>query len=124
MENNELLILTEKLQMLTNTFFEQFQTTKTTGERGDFYKTVKPFADEVKVLNDKWKLLALKWVEETKPKYIHPLQIENCYEQIETLSIQAFYPETSKSRFLHYLQTVRYILTTILDELSNEKIKK
>src|SRR5690554_4560488 len=119
-KQQHLVSITKELYSLTDSLTEQFEQTKTTGERGDFYNTVKPFADEVKQKIDLWQELSLQWVAMEKPKYIYEHQIKSVYEQIEMLSVQVFYPETSKSRFHQYVQSVRYILASMLAQLSND----
>ena len=116
-DGTELRILTEKLVAYMEMAARTFQQTKKSGEKGDFYREVKPFADEVKETNDKWLKEATNWLEENQPKNMFIKQIHSTYDQIETLSIQAYFPETSQTRFNNYLQSVRFILKNILDRL-------
>lgn len=114
-------LLTESVIEYIDQIDEFFKEVKQSGEKKDFFEVVKPFADEVKVINDQWKLAAMEWIEETRPKNINMKQIESANEQIEMLSVQAFYPDTSKTRFINYIQSVRFILNSILDELKKQK---
>ncbi|WP_077213764.1 YppE family protein [Bacillus dakarensis] len=116
----ELQLLTEKIISYLNTIEDKFQEVKRTGEKGEFYSEVKPFADDVKEINDRWLKSATAWVEETMPRNLFPKQIESAHEQIEMLSVQAFYPDTSLTRFKNYLQSVRFILTTLADLLQKK----
>ncbi|MDZ5473217.1 YppE family protein [Bacillus sp. 31A1R] len=105
----------------TEVFLNKFTYAKENGTKGDFFHEVKPFADEVKLVNDQWKDVATKWVLQTRPKNIYVKQIESTHEQIETLSIQAFYSDTSRTRFINYLQSVQYILKVLLAELEKRE---
>lgn len=114
----------QQLSDLTNKLFEytlyisnKYEEVRASGVKGDFYAEVKPFADEVKIINDKWKMAATEWILNSRPKNIHVNQIDSAHEQIETLSIQAFFPETSRTRFINYLQSVQYVLKVIISEI-------
>jgi Bacterial domain of unknown function (DUF1798) len=116
----ELISVTEELIALVEKMMGEYKRRRETGEKGDFYKEVKPFADEVKDRNDKWKELSLSWIETERPKYLHPPQVLNTYDNIEMLSVHCFFPESSYNRFISHHQSVRYVLQTILDNLSDE----
>lgn len=113
----ELLLLTEKLIVYMDIVANKFQEVKHTGEKGEFFSEVKPFADEVKVVNDQWLKSATAWIEEARPKNLYVKQIQSTHEQIEMLSVQAFFPDTSLTRFKNYLQSVQFILKTICDQV-------
>jgi hypothetical protein len=87
----------------------------------DFYQTVKPFADEVKPVNDAWKIDMTLWLKENSPKRLNINQVNSTSDQIEQLSVQAFFPETSKSRFLNTQRTIEFFLTEVLLELNHKK---
>lgn len=115
MMEKDLRTLTETLLAYTDTCLERFEKAKAEKVKGDFYTEVKPFADEVKKINDQWFELATNWVMEEQPKNLYAKQVESTYEQIELLSVQAFFPDTSRTRFLNYFQSVRFILSRILE---------
>ncbi|MFE8702194.1 YppE family protein [Cytobacillus sp. FJAT-54145] len=117
MDTVKLNNLSEKLLSYMDFIEGRYQEARKSQEKGDFYTEVKPFADEVKAINDAWKEEAASWVRVERPKHIHFKQIESAYDQIEMLSVQAFYPETSRTRFINYLQSVKYILKVMVDEL-------
>lgn len=114
-----LLTLTKKLLDYMEFISKKYDEVKISGVRGDFFTEVKPFADEVKEINDKWAELAASWIELNRPKNLHVKQIESSTEQIEMLSVQAFFPETSKTRFVNYVQSVRFVLTSLIAQLEN-----
>ncbi|MFB6466045.1 YppE family protein [Cytobacillus sp. Hz8] len=94
----------------------QYAKAKDGGIKGNFFEEVRPFANEVKEVNDKWREWARVFVKERKPRYINQNQIESAYDSIEMLSIQCFYPDTSRKRFVDQLKSVEFILTSILNQ--------
>lgn len=116
-KKDHLYSLTQQQLNYTDHFLKTFEKVKLSKVKGDFFSEVKPFADEVKEVNERWRHLAITWIKETRPKHLHEKQIESTYEQIELLSIQAFYPDTSRTRFINYLQSVRFILKSLIDYL-------
>lgn len=117
----ELINLTKRLLNYTFSISERYVRTRDLQESGDFYKEVKPFADEVKLINDQWKSEAVQWITLNRPKNLFVQQIESTHENIETVSIQAFYPETSKTRFTNLIVSSQYVLNRFLQTL-NEKM--
>lgn len=118
--STSLLALTNKLLEFTEQILEKFEEVKKTKEKGDFYEEVKPFAEQVREVKDEWQTLAKEWIEAKKPKYLHVKQIESASEQMELLSVQAFFPETSRTRFINYWQSARFILTSLKELLEKE----
>ncbi|EIJ78640.1 hypothetical protein PB1_13819 [Bacillus methanolicus PB1] len=96
--------------------FEEIKESKTDA---DFYQEVKPFADETAKLNNQWKKAAIDWITKETPRNFHIKQIEICSENIEMISIQAFYSTTSRKRFIDHFQSVRFLLTGILMQLES-----
>lgn len=116
MENN-LIFLSERLLSFTEFLHRKFEEVKLTGTAEDFYKVVKPYSEEVNNVNKNWRQVALKWVDKNQPRQININQIENVFNQIEIISIQAFFPDTSRTRFINYVKTIRYVLQTLLQLL-------
>jgi hypothetical protein len=112
--------LTKKLLHYTDVISDKFAEVKESKVKGDFFAEVKPFADEVKASNDEWQNLAKAWIRENMPKHLHEKQIESTYEQIEMLSVQCFFPDTSRKRFIDYWQSVRFILNSLLTHLEKK----
>ncbi|MBS4190995.1 YppE family protein [Bacillus sp. FJAT-49705] len=121
-KQNELTALTRQLLKRINKMTEMYSMVRETGKSGDFYEEVKPFADEVKLINDKWKNEAIKWVIATRPKNLYPQQIESTHEHLETISVQAFFPETSRSRFKNLVASSNYVLNQMLQLLLIEEM--
>jgi hypothetical protein len=112
--------VTGELIILVEQMMKEYKGRRESGEKGDFYTEVKPFADKVKGENDAWKELSLIWIKEQRPKHLHFPQIINTFDNIEMLSVHCFFPESSYNRFISHYQSVSYVLQTQLDEL-NEK---
>jgi hypothetical protein len=115
--SEEIVQLTEKLLAYNGLFMKYYQEGRETGVKHDFHKKIKPFANEVKEINDQWKRVMKKWLSETSHKHLHLKQIDTTSEHIDQLSIQSFFPETSKTRFLNANRTVEFFLLEILKEV-------
>jgi len=115
--SEEILQLTEKLLHYNHLFLKYYQGGKETGIKHDFHEVIKPFANEVKEINDEWKIAMKKWLSLSTHKHLHLKQIDTTSEHIEQLSIQAFFSETSKTRFLNSQRTVEYFLQEIIKEV-------
>ncbi|MBG9590761.1 hypothetical protein ABE26_26925 [Cytobacillus firmus] len=113
--------MTEMLLEYVEISDSRYKKVKESGEKGDFYNEVKPFADEVKSINDRWKGEAREWVSIHKPRNLYSQQIESASEHIEMVSIQAFFPETSRTRFINYVNSAVYVLKQLIILLSDEK---
>lgn len=91
----------------------------------EFYKKVKPFADEIKELSDQWKELVIQWIKEEKPLYIHPINIYNTHENLNIISVQAFYADAKKKRFHELIESNAFILDNVQRLLNeNKKLSK
>lgn len=117
--DQQVVRLSRKLLADTERAHKRFELSKQEGARGDFHTEVKPFADEVKESALQWKEATGKWVSENKPKNLHVNQIETAADYLEVISVQAFFPETSKKRFLDQIQSVEYILESAILAIKN-----
>ncbi|MGR3764791.1 YppE family protein [Rossellomorea sp. NS-SX7] len=115
----QLINVTRELLASVDEMMNEYKKRRETGEKGDFYIEVKPFADKVKEFNDNWKELSLEWIKKDRPKHLHLPQVMNTYDNIEMLSVHCFFPESSYNRFISHHQSVRYVLNTTLDELKS-----
>ncbi|MEH7303485.1 DUF1798 family protein [Neobacillus drentensis] len=117
--SEEIIQLTEKLLAFNGLFMKFYQEGREAGIKHDFHEVIKPFANEVKGINDQWKQAMKKWLSAADLKHLHLKQIDTTSDHIDQLSIQAFFPETSKTRFINSHRTVEYFLQEILKELKN-----
>lgn len=118
--NNPLNEMTRELLEYNRQAAQFFQQFRETGKEGDFYTVVKPFSDKVKALSEEWESEAIKWITEIRPKNLYPSQIKNTAENIQMVSIRAFFPDTSMKRFKNHIQSVDYVLERILEEINNK----
>ena len=109
--------LTVQLYKLSKQTQEIYLKARETGEEGDFFAEVKPFADQVKEVVDEWQPLASEWTIKHKPKNIYPLQIMNTADNIQMTSLKAFYPKTSFKKFQDHSQSIDFILKNMIDQL-------
>ncbi|WP_062046868.1 YppE family protein [Bacillus sp. JCM 19034] len=119
----ELEALTNTLQNL-NTEAEDFfvEVAKKDGYEVDFYNHVKPFADHVKYVREKWLPLAIEFVQHAKPLHLHPVQLSQTEENLEIVAIKSFYSNTSRKRQMETFKSVSYVLTQL--KLAIDQYKK
>jgi hypothetical protein len=98
----------------------QYEKTKSSGIEGDFFLDVKPFADLVKSTLDEWIVMASKWVQTEKPSFINEKQLVTTYDHIEKISIQSFYPKTSRKIYLSSFQSAQFVLQSICSNLRSQ----
>lgn len=115
--SEELVRLTQKLLDFNRSCLRYFQEGREKEMNYNFHQVVKPFADEVQSVSDKWSPLMRNWLNEYEQKNLHLKQIDTTIEHLNQLSIQAFFPKTSKSRFLNTNRTVEFFLLEVLKEL-------
>ncbi|RUL55509.1 YppE family protein [Lysinibacillus antri] len=113
----QLIILTKQLLHECDASLDRFYKQRELDASPDFYNEVKPHADEVQTLLMDWKEQSLWWMNEMKPKYIHPVQIDNVVDAMNQFVVQSFYKETSKKRFTQSIQSVHYTLSFFLRHL-------
>jgi hypothetical protein len=81
---------------------------------------VKPFCDRVKAVCDEWLPLAGEWVDAHHPKHLHAIQLQHTAENLQMVSVRAFYPESSRKQMINHLHSVDYVLRRLEEELQNE----
>ncbi|MDQ0213653.1 hypothetical protein J2S13_000047 [Oikeobacillus pervagus] len=112
-----------ELNFQANQIYDQV---RESGQRGDFYLEVKPFANQVKKVSEDWGNLARKWLDYIvpKPKTFHANQIKATVENLELVSVQAFFPESSYKRFKNYVRSIDFVLKQLMDELQMSEESK
>jgi hypothetical protein len=118
MDKDKLLQNTVLLQEYNQELLEIYTKTYKEGNAADFYKVVKPYAEKVFTVVEQWKVNVLVWIDKERPKYLHPNQIENTVENLTTVSVQAFFPDTKPKRFKELIRSNQYILETISNYLT------
>ncbi|KAB7708943.1 DUF1798 family protein [Bacillus aerolatus] len=109
--------LTEELLRIVNRANDRYHIAREKKEKGDFYTEVKPFADEAQRLSAAWEKEILASFRTSQFKYIHFPQVKAVVENIELISVQAFFPETSYTRFRNYVESTLFVLQQLLKEL-------
>ncbi|MFK2824175.1 DUF1798 family protein [Bacillus sp. B190/17] len=109
--------LTEELLNIVNDANERYHIARETKEKGDFYTEVKPFSDKARLLTEAWEKEITSCFQTTCFKHIHGPQVKAVVENIEMISVQAFFPETSYTRFRNYVESTLFVLKQLLKEL-------
>lgn len=116
--SSELLSLTKNLLRYNEELIKRFEYTKETGNDPDFYLEVKPYVDEVKKWNDQWLEQVTIWIEKERPRHLYLNQIESTHNHLEQISVQAFYPSSSKKRFIDASKSIEFVLKTIIQKMA------
>lgn len=114
----ELAQLTEQLLVKVGEAEVIYRQAREEEKTFDFYQVIKPYADEVKEMADRWEFLATQWLKTTKPKHISPLQIQNTHNNVLQVSVHCHIPQSSKSRFIKHCNAASYVLEQVKEELS------
>jgi hypothetical protein len=115
--NEEILQLSEKLLHFNETFLKTYIESREKGSTHDFQEDIKPFVNDVKKINLDWNKKTKEWLAKKDFKHLHMRQIDTTSDHIDQISIQCFFPETSRSRFLNAQRTVEYFLLELIKEL-------
>jgi hypothetical protein len=118
---NNLEQLTKELLACTEEAAVHYRQARERGTKPDFYAEVKPFADHAKHLLDNWLPAAAGWIIDNRPKNLHENQIASAAEHIELITVQCFFPETSRTRFINYYNSTKYVLNVLLGHLDGKK---
>ncbi|RJS59505.1 DUF1798 family protein [Bacillus sp. PK3_68] len=109
--------LTEQLVDTVTRANDRYHLAREQQEKGDFYTEVKPFADKARSQVEEWEREISAYLKTRKFKHIHYPQVKAVVENIELISVQAFFPETSYKRFRNYVESTLFVLQQLLKEL-------
>ncbi|MEK3797519.1 YppE family protein [Peribacillus sp. FSL H8-0477] len=112
--------LTQKLIQFNEQADVIYEEVRAAGKEKDFYSEVKPFADEVHTTCSEWKDSMKEWMGMESFTHLFPLQIEQTANNLSDVAVQAFFPKTSYKRFKSHVQSVRYILHNVRDEIDRK----
>ncbi len=118
--DRRVVILTQQLITFAEEADSIYEKVRSDGQEKDFYKEVKPFADEVKKVCEEWEIVMKQVVTEMELKYLFSEQIEQTAQNLVDVSIQAFFPKTSYQRFKSHVQSVLFILNNV--KMESERI--
>jgi hypothetical protein len=112
--DHEVFRLTESLLTIIDEGKLRYEERRVSGSEGNFLMEVKPIADHAKTILDQWIVLASEWIYLEKPAYLNEKQLAATYDHIEKISIQSFYPKTSRKLFISSYQSAQYVLQSIV----------
>jgi hypothetical protein len=118
---SQLLGLTKELSRLNKeaeTFYVE-KARKLETYEPDFFGVVKPFAEKVDDIRKEWLPLAQMFVQQEKPMYLHPNQLQQTEENLEIVAIKSFYKETSQKRQMETFKSVEYVLNQLIGALNS-----
>lgn len=108
-----MLDMTKQLLDIVDQAEQQYDIRRETKVKGDFFTQVKPFADVAHQLSKKWGEEVTVFLIENRQKNLHPNQIKATVENIELLTVQCFFPETSYNRFKSYVQSSFFVIEQV-----------
>ncbi len=88
------------------------------GYEPDFYGKVKPFADHVNEVREKWLPLAYEFIQFAKPLHLHPIQIQQTEDNLEVVAIKSFYGKSSLKIQKETYKAVEFTLEQMLRALN------
>lgn len=112
---------TAELLTVCDDSLKRFERARELQREPDFFSEVRPYVTHYDVELATWKEAMLLWIATSKPKYVSPSQIENVVESMMQFLVQSFYPKTGRKRFVQTIQSVQYLLKTILSALDQER---
>nr|WP_283163441.1 YppE family protein [Sporolactobacillus mangiferae] len=119
----QLYRLTRQLKDLNQAAYRQFtERTQQENDQADFYREIKPFADHMQILIDKWRPLAEKWAAFERPAHLFPVQIKDTYDNLAIVCVTAFQKDTRKRRFYETIKSIDYVLDTMLQATSERHV--
>lgn len=107
-DTNQLLEILDRAE-------KEYDTRRETKVKGEFYSEVKPFADFAHSLSREWGEEVGNYLTINRQKNLHPNQIKATVENLELLTVQCFFPETSYNRFKSYVQSSYYVVEQVRD---------
>lgn len=110
--------LTEQLIEIVTHANSRYHLAREKQEKGDFYAEVKPFADQARLRSREWEKELTACLQTRRFRHIHYPQMKAVVENIELISVQAFFPETSFKRFRNYVESTLFVLHQLIKELT------
>lgn len=98
--------------------------TRQEGYEVDFFGIVKPFADEIKVLCEKWLPLSEELIMFAQPKDLHINQLTQTVDNLEVVAIKSFYPETGLKKQIETFKAVTYVLEQVRETIEESALLK
>lgn len=109
---------TEQLRVLNKDTEKHFQYYQERKEMPSFEQIIKPFAEEVSALLDRWYPEIVAFINQYETRYLHVEQIDQMKEHMEVISVKAFVPETKEKQFKEQVKSIEYTLSVVFEELN------
>ncbi|UCZ54824.1 YppE family protein [Bacillus shivajii] len=117
-EIDHLVKLSNQLLTKNQEALKHFETYRLNNEQADFMSLIKPFADDVHQKADEWMPLAVQFIRDEKPKYLHENQINDAHENIHIEAVTCFQADTKKKRFLERNKSIYYTIDSLLKSIN------
>jgi hypothetical protein len=114
---NQLLFYTNEVLQKNDEMLKMFH--KRMEQKADFYTDIKPFVERIDDLAVNWKKEAVEWVHAERPRFIHVIQIEQTYENLQRNALECFMSHAKVRRFLETHKAIAYVLNNIIDEVNS-----
>jgi hypothetical protein len=111
--DRQVVTLTQRLITFAEEADSIYEQVRSDGQERDFYKEIKPFADEVREACEEWETVMKQILTKVRLPHLFPEQIEQTAQNLVDVSIQAFFPKTSYQRFKSHVQSVLFILNNV-----------
>jgi len=115
----EALSCTQQLLELLDEMNDIYEDVRATKKEHDFMKVVEPYARKAEELTYIWKKQIGEVIQNQQSYFTGERHVEQVIENTCQLSVQAFYPSTSYSRFKSYLQSTKFLLKTMERQLKD-----
>lgn len=117
MSDQNAITLTKELVKVLADIDNIYEKTRETKEEYDFYSVVEPYANHVYDLAKKWRIAINEVISSRKTYFYGEKHVDQVVENVSILSAQAFQHTTSYKRFKSYVQSTKFLLTTIERQL-------
>ena len=117
MGKKEALSYTQQLLELLDEMNDIYEDVRETKKEHDFMKAVEPYARKAEELTRNWQQHIESVIQNQQAYFTGERHVAQVVENTCQLSVQAFYPSTSYSRFKSYLQSTKFLLKTMERQL-------
>lgn len=111
--SQQIVSLTQHLITLAEEANSIYEAVREDGVEKDFYHEIKPFADLVKQVCEEWEQEMKQAMQIVTFKHLYPSQIEQASQNLQDVTIQAFFPKTSYKRFKSHVQSILFTLNHV-----------
>ncbi|MCY8089578.1 YppE family protein [Bacillus sonorensis] len=117
LDTQSLLVQTRELIRLANEAYKRYQKGREEGAEHDFFKVVKPAADQCEQAVKSWLSDSLAYVKEYHPKYIYEEQLRSVEENLNEIVMQSYFCKIHKKRIKDLTESVLYTLKNMEDDI-------